>query len=65
MIGSKEQLKTNSKYNGSDGLTREQFLFHEMRVTARLMDGGLDDKQIVDAVINDNLFQYLTENCIV
>lgn len=61
MAESKEQLKANSKYSGSGALTREQFLFHEMRVTAKLMSSGLDDKQIAEAIIRDNLFQYPTE----
>lgn len=61
MAESKEQLKANSKYSGSGGLTREQFLFHEMRITAKLMNSGLDDKQIAEAIIRDNLFQYPTE----
>lgn len=61
MAESKEQLKAYSKYSGSGALTREQFLFHEMRVTAKLMSSGLDDKQIAEAIIRDNLFQYPTE----
>ena len=51
-----------SPYNGSGSLTREQFLYYETRTVARLMvDDGLNDKEIVDAVIADNLFQYPTE----
>ena len=61
MAESKEQLKANSKYSGSGALTREQFLFHEMRVTAKLMSSGLGDKQIAEAIIRDNLVQYPTE----
>ncbi len=41
-------------------LTREQFLFHEMRTTARLLNDDLSDEQAVDAIIKDNLFQYPT-----
>lgn len=51
-----------SPYNGS--LTREQFLFHEMRTTARLMCQGLSDKDVTEAVIRDNLFQFPTERTI-
>lgn len=47
--------------NYSAGLTREQFLFDEMRITAGLMEQGYDDKQIVDMVKADNLYQYPTE----
>ncbi len=32
-----------------------------MRITAKLMNSGLDDKQIAEAIIKDNLFQYPTE----
>jgi len=46
-------------YNGA--LTREQFLFHEMRTTARLLSEGLTDAEIVEAIVKDNLFQYPTE----
>lgn len=46
------------------GITREQFLFHEMRTTAKLMNKGLDDEAIVNEIIEDNLFQYPTEKMI-
>ncbi len=49
-------------YDGS--LTREQFLFREMRVTARLVRDGLDEPSIVQQVIGQNLFQYPTEKMI-
>ena len=45
-------------------ITREQFLFHEMRTTAKLMNKGLDDETIVNELIEDNLFQYPTEKMI-
>lgn len=61
MSYSVENLKVNSAYNGSGRLTRDQFLFYEMRTTAKLMSNGLSDKQIADAIISDNLFQYPTE----
>lgn len=41
-------------------ITREQFLFHEMRITASLMVKGLCDDEIVDAIYNENLYQYPT-----
>lgn len=49
-------------YNGA--LTREQFLFYEMRVTARLMIKGLSDKEIIDNIEEENLFQFPTERMI-
>ena len=54
--------KDSSPYKAS--LTRRQFLFHEMRVTARLMALGLSDQEIVKQIMNDNLFQYPTEKSI-
>lgn len=50
-------------FNGS--LTREKFLFNEMRITARLMCQCLTDEEIVEAVKGDNLFQYPTEKLVV
>ena len=42
-------------------ITREQFLFHEMRIVAKLLIAGKNDKQIIDEVVSKNLFQYPTE----
>lgn len=50
-----------SPYKGSGQLTREQFLFYEMRTTAKLMVEGLDDGEVVKRIVDDNLFQYPTE----
>ena len=47
------------KYSG--GLTREQFMFNEMRITARLTAEGLSDQEVLERVYNENLFQYPTE----
>ena len=45
-------------------ITREQFLFHEMRIVARLMKEGKSDEQIIQEVAENNLFQYPTERMI-
>lgn len=45
-------------------LTREQFLFYEMRTTAKLMREGLSEDKIVERIVNENLFQYPTERSI-
>lgn len=45
-------------------LTREPFLFYEMRTTAKLMAEGFSDSEIVDRICNNNLFQYPTEKSI-
>ena len=55
-------LSVESEYNGA--LTREQFLFYEMRTTAKLLSEGKSDKEVVDEIIKDNLFQYPTEKSI-
>ncbi len=58
-------VKANeSPYKGSAQITREQFLFYEMRTTARLMREGLNDEEIIDQIVEDNLFQYPTEKSI-
>ena len=50
----------NQPYRGA--LTREQWLFREIRIIARLrLDEGLSDADIVDRVVEQNLFQYPTE----
>lgn len=47
------------KYNAS--LTREQYMFAEMRITARLKQIGLSDQEILEKVYQENLYQYPTE----
>ena len=53
-----------SPYKGSAQITREQFLFYEMRTTARLMREGLSDEEILKRIVEENLFQYPTEKTI-
>ncbi len=55
---------TSSPYKGSAQITREQFLFHEMRITANLMREGLNDNEIINRIVQENLFQYPTEKSI-
>ena len=55
-------VSKNSPYNG--GLTREQFLFHEMRITAKLMSEGCTDAQVIEKIVQDNLFQFPTEKSV-
>lgn len=45
-------------------LTREPFLFYEMRSTAKLMAAGLSEEAIVKEIVEQNLFQYPTEKSI-
>ena len=53
-----------SPYKGSGQITREQFLFFEMRTTAKLLQEGLDEKEVINRIVEENLFQYPTEKMI-
>lgn len=54
-----------SDYKGCGSLTREQFLFHESKVVAKLIaDEGLTDEEIINKVAEENLFQFPTERMI-
>ena len=53
-----------SPYKGSAQITREQFLFYEIRTTARLLSEGLSEKETEERIISENLFQYPTEKSI-
>lgn len=52
-------VNNSSPYKAS--LTREQYLFYEMRTTAKLMSRGVSEDEIIEQIILDNLFQYPTE----
>lgn len=58
------ELRNRSPYSGTGSLTREQFLFFEMRTTAKLMINGLSDEEIYERIYEDNLFQFPTEKSI-
>lgn len=45
-------------------LTREQFLFYEMRTTAKLLSSGMSNNDVVTQITSDNLFQYPTEKSV-
>ena len=53
-----------SPYKGSGQLTRQQFLFYEMRTTAKLMGTHMDDNSLLEKIISENLYQYPTEKTI-
>ena len=52
----------NKIYNAS--ITREPFLFYEMRTTARLLSEGYTGEEAVARIVDENLFQYPTERSI-
>lgn len=54
----------DSTYPYIASLTREPFLFYEMRTTARLICEGLEDAEVVSRIAEENLFQYPTEKTI-
>ena len=50
------------EYNG--GLTREQFLFYEIRIMASLVSQGYTKAEAIEKITKDNLFQFPTERMI-
>ena len=54
--------KKKSPYKAS--ITREQFLFYEVRTTAKLVCEGLKNDEIVGRIMKENLFQYPTEKSV-
>ena len=52
----------NPQYNGA--LTREQFLFREMRIVTRLCLDNCTREEAIERICQDNLFQYPTERVI-
>ncbi len=58
----KKTLRDASPYSAV--LTREQFLFYEVRVTAKLVCEGFSDAEVIDRIIKENLFQYPTEKMV-
>lgn len=55
-------METGLPYKAS--LTREQFLFYEMRVTAKLLAQGLSSSEVLNQIILNNLYQYPTEKTV-
>ncbi len=56
---SRTALRSASPYSAV--ITRERFLFHEVRTTAGLLMEGLSEDEAVKKIIDENLFQYPTE----
>lgn len=59
---SKAALQAASPYNAA--ITREQFLFYEVRTTAKLLHEGCNHEEVVERIVSDNLFQYPTEKSV-
>ena len=63
-----DRIKANKKQAGPQepvqykaSITREQFMFYEMRTTAKLLMEGLTDQEAIQRIDSENLFQYPTE----
>ncbi|MCH5164330.1 MAG: DUF1819 family protein [Clostridiales bacterium] len=63
-LNSITEIKRKSPYAGSGSLTREQFLFFEMRTTAKLLMEELSEEEIFKRIYDENLFQFPTEKSI-
>jgi len=59
---SKAALQSTSPYNAA--ITREQYLFYEVRTTAKLLTEGLSANEVAERIVSDNLFQYPTEKSV-
>ena len=55
-------LRKASPYSAA--ITREQYLFYEVRATAKLVCEGLSNAEVVDRIVKENLFQYPTEKSV-
>ena len=55
-------LESTSPYKAY--VTREPFLFYEMRTAARLLSEGASDEEAAAKITTENLFQYPTEKSI-
>lgn len=58
----KAQIRKTSPYSAA--ITREQFLFYEIRTTAQLVVQGLSHDEIINQITSENLFQYPTEKSV-
>lgn len=58
----RRRLVNTSTYSAV--ITREQFLFYEVRTTAKLRADGLSDDEIIEKIVTENLFQYPTEKSV-
>ena len=56
---SAKALRDASPYSAA--ITKEQFLFYEVRTTARLLTEGLSKKDTMEKIVSENLYQYPTE----
>ena len=60
--GPKINMQATSPYTAV--ITREQFLFYEVRTTAKLIHEGYNSEEVIERIVSDNLFQYPTEKSV-
>lgn len=58
----KAAMQAASLYNAA--ITREQFLFYEVRTTAKLLCENLTSEEVIKKIVAENLFQYPTEKSV-
>lgn len=58
----KVAMQAASPYNAA--ITREQFLFYEVRTTAKLLCENLTSEEVIKKIVAENLFQYPTEKSV-
>lgn len=52
-------MDSNAPYIAS--LTREPFMYYEMKITAKLLEEGLSEEEAIKKIFKENLYQYPTE----
>ena len=52
-------MVSNAPYIAS--LTREPFMYYEMKITAKLLEEGLSEEEAIKKIFKENLYQYPTE----
>lgn len=52
-------MDSNAPYIAS--LTREPFMYYEMKITAKLLEEGLSEEEAIEKIFKENLYQYPTE----
>lgn len=57
-----KSLRDNSPYSAA--ITREHFLFNEMKITAELLCQGLDEDTVLRHIVSENSFNYPTDKSV-
>ena len=57
-----KSLRDKSPYSAA--ITREHFLFNELKITAELLCRGLDEDTVIGHIVSDNSFNYPTDKSV-